>query len=145
RFVSRTGLAGAAERFVGRVPPPVWFGLLVVAVAVFGAKTHDQYYQRVGFNTLYYAILALGLNVVVGWAGLLDLGYVAFFGVGAYPYAFLDSPQFHLHWPPIATMAIATAGCAIVGLFVGLPSRRLLGDYLAIVTLFFGQIFYNVV
>ena len=65
----------------------------------------DQYYQRVGFNTLYYALLAIGLNVVVGWAGLLDLGYVAFFGLGAYTYAFLDSNGHH--WPPLATMAIA--------------------------------------
>ena len=143
--VSHGGVRGAIERAVERVHPAIRFGVIVTAAGVFGIATSDQYYQRVGFNTLYYAILALGLNVVVGWAGLLDLGYVAFFGIGAYTYAFLDSPQYRLHWPPIATMAIATVGCAIVGLFVGLPSRRLLGDYLAIVTLFFGQIFYNVV
>jgi branched-chain amino acid transport system permease protein len=145
RFVAHTGLRGAVERAVERVHPAIRFGVIVTAAGVFGIATSDQYYQRVGFNTLYYAVLALGLNVVVGWAGLLDLGYVAFFGIGAYTYAFLDSPQYHHHWPPLATMAIATVGCAIVGLFVGLPSRRLLGDYLAIVTLFFGQIFYNVV
>src|SRR5207253_1844136 len=142
---TRTGLAAAVERLVGRVPPAVRFAVVVGAAAVFGIATSNEYYQRVGFNTLYYALLALGLNVVVGWAGLLDLGYVAFFGIGAYTYAFLDSDKFHLHWPPIATMAVAMAGCAIIGLFVGLPSRRLLGDYLAIITLFFGQIFYNVV
>jgi branched-chain amino acid transport system permease protein len=142
---ARSGLAGAAERAFGRVSPPARFALVVGGAALFGIATNNEYYQRVGFNTLYYAALALGLNLVVGWAGLLDLGYVAFFGIGAYTYAFLDSPKFGLHWPPLATMAIATVGCAIVGLLVGLPSRRLLGDYLAIITLFFGQIFYNVV
>ena len=141
----RTGLSALAERLFGRIPPPVVFVVVVVAAGVFGFATSNEYYQRVGFNTLYYAALALGLNVVVGWAGLLDLGYVAFFGLGAYTYAFLDSDKFHLHWPPLATMAVATVGCAIVGLLVGLPSRRLLGDYLAIITLFFGQIFYYVV
>src|SRR5207253_5492722 len=108
----RTGLAAAVERLVGRVPPAVRFAVVVGAAAVFGIATSNEYYQRVGFNTLYYAALALGLNVVVGWAGLLDLGYVAFFGIGAYTYAFLDSDKFGLHWPPAATMAIAMVGCA---------------------------------
>jgi len=145
RIRTRSGPLGALERAAARIHPAIRFGALVTAAGVFGIATSDGYYQRVGFNTLYYALLALGLNVVVGWAGLLDLGYVAFFGIGAYTYAFLDSDKFHLHWPPIATMAVAMVGCAIIGLFVGLPSRRLLGDYLAIITLFFGQIFYNVV
>ena len=141
----RTGIAGAAERLVERIPPAVRFAAVVGGAAIFGIATSNEYYQRVGFNTLYYALLALGLNVVVGWAGLLDLGYVAFFGLGAYTYALLDSDKFGLHWPPPATMAVAMVGCAVVGLLVGLPSRRLLGDYLAIITLFFGQIFFNVV
>ncbi len=145
RIESRRGLLGGIERRWARVPPWARLVLLVGAAAIFGIATGNEFYQRVGFNTIYYAMLALGLNVVVGWAGLLDLGYVAFFGVGAYTYAFLDSPKVGLHWPPLATMAVATLGCALVGLVVGLPSRRLLGDYLAIITLFFGQIFFNVV
>jgi branched-chain amino acid transport system permease protein len=134
-----------AERAGERISPPARFFLLVAAIAIFGIATSDQYYQRVGFNTLYYAVLALGLNVVVGWAGLLDLGYVAFFGLGAYAYALLESPKFGLHWPTPATMLLAALGCAVVGILVSLPSRRLFGDYLAIITLFFGQIFYNLV
>jgi ABC-type branched-subunit amino acid transport system permease subunit len=128
-----------------RISAPIRFFLLVGGIAIFGIATSDQYYQRVGFNTLYYAALALGLNVVVGWAGLLDLGYVAFFGLGAYAYALLDSPKFHHHWPALATMVVVGLGCAVVGMLVSLPSRRLFGDYLAIITLFFGQIFYNLV
>ena len=86
-------------------------------------------------------LLALGLNVVVGWGGLLDLGFVAFYGIGAYTYAFLDSPQFGLHLPTIVTVPVVVVVGALIGLMVGLPSRRLSGDYLAIVTLFFLQLF----
>ncbi len=138
-------LTRVVDHLAARVSPPIRFAILVGGAAIFGIATSNEYYQRVGFNTLYYATLALGLNVIVGWAGLLDLGYVAYFGIGAYVYAFLDSPKFGLHWPTPATMAIACLGCAIVGILVSLPSRRLFGDYLAIITLFFGQIFYNLV
>ncbi len=88
----------------------------------------------------YYAVLALGLNIVVGFAGLLDLGYVAFYVFGAYTTAFLASPQFGLHapWPLVAMVAIMVAAGA--GLLLGAPTLRLRGDYLAIVTLGFGEI-----
>src|SRR6185437_3780399 len=88
--------------------------------------------------------LAVGLNVTVGWAGLLDLGYVAFFGFGAYGFALLSSGQLGaagIHLPAYLSLPIVMAGAAILGLLVGLPSRRLIGDYLAIVTLFFGEAF----
>ena len=89
-------------------------------------------------------LLALGLNVVVGWGGLLDLGYVAFYGFGAYAYAWVSSNQF-THAAStcrrIVAVPVVVAATAVLGLLVGLPSRRLTGDYLAIVTLFFGQIF----
>jgi branched-chain amino acid transport system permease protein len=140
----RSPLHRLVDEFDRRVSPPLRFFLLVAGAAIFGIATDNEYYQRVGFNTLYYAALALGLNVVVGWAGLLDLGYVAFFGLGAYAYGFLDSPKFGLHWPTPATIVVVCIGCAVVGVLVSIPSRRLFGDYLAIITLFFGQIFYNV-
>jgi branched-chain amino acid transport system permease protein len=79
---------------------------------------------------------------VVGFAGLLDLGYVAFFGIGSYVYAFLASPHFGLHWPFLAALALSVMITAIFGLLIGAPTLRLRGDYLAIVTLGFGEITY---
>ena len=87
-----------------------------------------------------YVLLALGLNITVGYAGLLDLGYIAFFAVGAYTYALLSSPQFGLHWPLWATLPLAAAAAGLFGLLLGTPLLRLRGDYLAIVTLGFGEI-----
>jgi len=88
------------------------------------------------------AILALGLNIVVGFAGLLDLGYAAFFAIGAYTAAFLTSPQSPL---PFRTdfwiaMLISFGVAALFGVILGAPTLRLRGDYLAIVTLAFGEI-----
>jgi branched-chain amino acid transport system permease protein len=88
----------------------------------------------------YYAVLALGLNIVVGFAGLLDLGYVAFFVFGAYTTAFLSSPHFGLFWPWWFVVVIAVAVAALWGILLGAPTLRLRGDYLAIVTLGFGEI-----
>ena len=109
------------------------------------AVVSSDYIVRVGLNTMIYALLALGLNVVVGWSGLLDLGYIAFFGFGAYMYAILSSEQFHIHWPAVATVPLIVVAAAVLGALIGLPSRRLLGDYLAILTLFFGQAFVTLV
>ncbi len=89
---------------------------------------------------LLYSMLALGLNIVVGYAGLLDLGYIAFYAVGAYVYALLDSPQFGLHWPLWAVLPIGAACAGLSGVLLGAPTLRLRGDYLAIVTLGFGEI-----
>ncbi len=87
-----------------------------------------------------FVLLALGLNIVVGFAGLLDLGYAAFFAIGAYTYGMLASPQFGLHVPFWALLFIAAALAALFGLILGAPTLRLHGDYLAIVTLGFGEI-----
>jgi branched-chain amino acid transport system permease protein len=90
-----------------------------------------------------YVLLGLGLNIVVGFAGLLDLGYVAFFAVGAYATAMLTSPASPAFAPEIsfwAALPIVILVAAVVGLFVGAPVLRLRGDYLAIVTLGFGEI-----
>jgi branched-chain amino acid transport system permease protein len=87
-----------------------------------------------------YACLALGLNVVVGYAGLLNLGYVAFYAIGAYTYAILASQQSGRHWPPAVVLPLAGLVVMAVALLLGLASLRLRGDYLAIVTLGFGEI-----
>lgn len=96
---------------------------------------------RYGLFTLLYALLALGLNVSVGFAGLLDLGFIAFYGFGAYFYGILASPKYGIHWQAELALPVVMVGAALLGLVLGVPSRRLLGDYLAIVTLFFGQAF----
>ncbi len=87
-----------------------------------------------------YVMLALGLNIVVGFAGLLDLGYVAFYAVGAYFYAILASPQFGIHLPFWALLPAGAAIACLFGVLLGAPTLRLRGDYLAIVTLGFGEI-----
>jgi branched-chain amino acid transport system permease protein len=89
---------------------------------------------------LLYIMLALGLNIVVGYAGLLDLGYIAFFAVGAYTYALFGSPQFGLHWPFWVVLPLGALLACIFGVLLGAPTLRLRGDYLAIVTLGFGEI-----
>ncbi|MHB1093396.1 ABC transporter permease subunit [Thiobacillus sp.] len=89
---------------------------------------------------LLYVILALGLNIVVGYAGLLDLGYIAFYALGAYVYAWLSSPIFGLHLPFWAVLPLSAALAALFGVLLGAPTLRLRGDYLAIVTLGFGEI-----
>jgi branched-chain amino acid transport system permease protein len=101
---------------------------------------HNTYLMRVAGLTGLYIILSLGLNVVAGFAGLLDLGYVAFYGLGAYTYALLASPQFNQHWPFWLVLPLVVFITALFGLLLGSPSLRLRGDYLAIVTLGFGQI-----
>jgi branched-chain amino acid transport system permease protein len=94
------------------------------------------------FNMSYYVLLALGLNVVVGFAGLLDLGYVGFFAVGAYTVALLASPDSVLRteWGWLAAVPIGLAVAMLSGLVLGYPTLRLRGDYLAIVTLGFAEI-----
>jgi branched-chain amino acid transport system permease protein len=93
------------------------------------------------FQMSYYALIAVGLNVVVGYAGLLDLGYVAFFAVGSYVAAMLTSPDSpFLKIPYLWTIPVAMAVTMIFGVILGVPTLRLRGDYLAIVTLGFGEI-----
>jgi branched-chain amino acid transport system permease protein len=87
-----------------------------------------------------FVLLALGLNIVVGFAGLLDLGYAAFFAIGSYTFAMLASPQFGIHVPFWVMLFVASGVAAIFGILLGAPTLRLRGDYLAIVTLGFGEI-----
>lgn len=87
-----------------------------------------------------FIMLALGLNIVVGFAGLLDLGYAAFFAIGAYTTGLLSSPQMNIQWNFWLVLPIAATVAAIAGVMLGAPTLRLRGDYLAIVTLGFGEI-----
>ena len=141
RTRAREGPFGQLRDTFDRVGQGWWLALMVLVVAALPVLGASQFLIRVAINALLFALLALGLNVIVGEAGLLDLGYIAFYGFGAYCYALLSSNQFHLHWPSELTILLVTVATGCLGLLLGLPSRRLLGDYLAIVTLFFGQIF----
>jgi ABC-type branched-subunit amino acid transport system permease subunit len=87
-----------------------------------------------------YVLLALGLNVVVGLSGLLDLGYAAFFAIGSYTFAFAASPFTHNDFPFWPMLLVGAVAAAIFGILLGAPTLRLRGDYLAIVTLGFGEI-----
>jgi len=125
--------------------------IFVVAVAL--AVAYPFLEQVLGLRlqtklipVLLFIVLALGLNVVVGFAGLLDLGYAAFFAIGAYTVAFLtssDSPFAFVDTNPVPfflAMIVSTAVAAVFGVLLGAPTLRLRGDYLAIVTLGFGEI-----
>jgi len=135
-----------------------WWGVALVAASlavlpfVIGAAAGPAWVRVLDFALL-YVLLSLGLNIVVGYAGLLDLGYVAFYAVGAYLYALLSSPHLIDNFPAIAAMfpaglhgpiwLLLPAGALLAGLFgilLGAPTLRLRGDYLAIVTLGFGEI-----
>ena len=117
----------------------VGMGLAILALAAPLLAPND-YVMGVITRICLYALLALGLNIVVGFAGLLDLGYVAFFGIGSYIYAFLASPHFGIHLPFVVILPIIVAATAVSGILIGAPTLRLRGDYLAIVTLAFGEI-----
>ncbi len=115
-----------------------------VAVAFPFTQQGNAYWIRVFASIGVFAVAAIGLNVVVGLAGLLDLGYVAFFGVGAYVGALLANASLttvHVHAPFLLVVLLGGVIAAVFGLFIGAPTLRLRGDYLAIVTLGFGEIF----
>ncbi|MFE9254546.1 branched-chain amino acid ABC transporter permease [Streptomyces sp. NPDC006879] len=115
-----------------------------VAAAAFPFTQNTDQYTLVAVNILIFATVALGLNVVVGLAGLLDLGYVAFLGVGAYTAALVSGSTasvFDVQFPFWASVLLGAAVSLIFGVVIGAPTLRLRGDYLAIVTLGFGEIF----
>lgn len=136
-----SGLTAPVRRSWQRVPGYGRLGLVVLVAATLPLLTESGFVLRIGVNALLFVLLALGLNVVVGYAGLLDLGYIAFYGFGAYTYALLSSDQLGVHLATELTILVVVVLSAGLGYLLGLPSRRLLGDYLAIVTLFFGQAF----
>ena len=125
-------------------------GLLLLPLVL---QSFGNAWVRIADMALLYVLLALGLNIVVGYAGLLDLGYVAFFAIGAYMYGLLASPHLTetfetigalfpqgLHTPLWIVIPLAAGLAGVFGILHGAPTLRLRGDYLSIVTLGFGEI-----
>jgi branched-chain amino acid transport system permease protein len=119
-------------------------GTVLVAIALaalpFALASLGTAWVRITNTAILYVFLALGLNIVVGFAGLLDLGYIAFYAVGAYTYALLASPHFDIHLPFWIILPIGAGIAGMFGALLGAPTLKLRGDYLAIVTLGFGEI-----
>jgi branched-chain amino acid transport system permease protein len=113
---------------------------IALAVLPFVLGLAGQGWIRILNFALLYVMLSLGLNIVVGFAGLLDLGYIAFYAVGAYAWALLASPHFGLHLPFWAILPCSIGLACFFGVVLGAPTLKLRGDYLAIVTLGFGEI-----
>lgn len=127
-----------------RNPRLAWIGLAMVAIVLlilpWALGSVGTAWVRITNLAILYVFLALGLNIVVGFAGLLDLGYIAFYAVGAYVYALLASPHFNLHLPFWIILPIGASVACLFGVLLGAPTLKLRGDYLAIVTLGFGEI-----
>ncbi|MGY1452955.1 branched-chain amino acid ABC transporter permease [Streptomyces sp. SS8] len=144
--------AGPLERVrqVWSADKRVRMGVLtaVLALVVFGPLGVERYWQQVLVDQIaIFVLLAIGLNVVIGWAGLLDLGFIAFFAIGAYSAAYWTGSL--PVQPPVAlnnflVLPIAVLTCLVAGVILGAPTLRLRGDYLAIVTLGFHEIVYLV-
>ena len=137
-------VSGLRRRLMGDRKRQVAVYLLALLVAVAYPTTLSPYWQQVLVNQIgIYVLLAIGLNVVVGFAGLLDLGYIAFFAIGAYSDAYwTGSLPVHppVHLSPFWVLPLAVLAAMIAGVVLGAPTLRLRGDYLAIVTLGFGEI-----
>jgi branched-chain amino acid transport system permease protein len=139
---SNTGILNHSNSFSWRKPNRLLFcGIVAVILFVAPHIMPNNYWLRIYTMTGLWVMLALGLNVVAGFAGLLDLAYVAFFGIGAYTFALLSSNQFDIHLPFLLVLPISAFIAMIIGFSLGSTSIRLKGDYLAIVTLAFAQIF----
>jgi branched-chain amino acid transport system permease protein len=144
---------------LGKVSTSTILTIIVVAIAIVLPFFYDSGsgFMNDATVALIYVVMALGLNIVVGFAGLLDLGYVAFFAIGAYTMGWLGSsffsnadihigvseilnkqPGIHLNW--LIVLPVAAIGAAALGALLGFPTLRLRGDYIAIVTLAFGEI-----
>ncbi len=127
-----------------RQPTLFWGGVALIAVTLvalpFALAAVGTAWVRITNLAILFVFLSLGLNIVVGFAGLLDLGYIAFYAVGAYAYALLASPHFGLHLPFWIILPIGALLACVFGVLLGAPTLKLRGDYLAIVTLGFGEI-----
>ncbi|MBW3555915.1 MAG: branched-chain amino acid ABC transporter permease [Actinobacteria bacterium] len=157
RFVSFAAFVAFASAVLQRVGFFAWLqsvierhhritiaAAAVTAVAFPFTQQGSSYWLRVFASIGVFAAAAIGLNIVVGLAGLLDLGYIAFFGVGVYVGALMGSASrttYQGEWPFFVVLIVAAAVAAVFGVVIGAPTLRLRGDYLAIVTLGFGEIF----
>ena len=121
----------------GRNVPYLLLGIVLI---LFPILDSDSSHVNVAADAGHWILLALGLNIVVGYAGLLDLGYAAFFAIGSYAFAILASGQFNIHISFWILLPVSAFIAALFGVFLGAPTLRLRGDYLAIVTLGFGEI-----
>jgi branched-chain amino acid transport system permease protein len=145
-MIMKNRLSALKEKYQTILNNPVarWalIGLILALIVIIPILNFQQraYWVRVIGYTGLYIILGLGLNVVVGLAGLLDLGYVAFYAIGAYTYALLASGHFNLHFSFWLVLPIAALLAGFAGVLLGIPVLRMRGDYLAIVTLGFGEI-----
>ncbi|MDQ2817405.1 MAG: ABC transporter ATP-binding protein [Candidatus Eremiobacteraeota bacterium] len=114
--------------------------LIVIALGLVPVIDSNSSHISAFADTGYIILLAFGLNIIVGYTGLLALGFAAFFAIGSYTYAFLASSQYGVHFSFWPMLLISAAVAALFGLLLGAPTLRLRGDYLAIVTLGFGEI-----
>ncbi|PUA79110.1 branched-chain amino acid ABC transporter permease [Nocardioides currus] len=148
-----TTLSGIGRRWDGVVdrynalPKPARLGLVILFAAFVYLlpllrppilTTNNIDFGGVMFSVAAFALVAVGLNIVIGYAGLLDLGYVGFYAVGAYTTGVLTT--YHWHWPFFLALPLAIAVTMVTGVILGAPTLRVRGDYLAIVTLGFGEI-----
>ncbi|WP_405196190.1 branched-chain amino acid ABC transporter permease [Streptomyces anulatus] len=141
--LTRAGLIARITRLTTK-HRNVTLAAALIAAFCFPFTQQNEQYALIGANILIFATVALGLNVVVGLAGLLDLGYVAFLGVGAYAAALVSGSPLSpvgVQFPFWAAVLTGAAASLIFGVVIGAPTLRLRGDYLAIVTLGFGEIF----
>ncbi len=135
-FSALTTAREAVSSGFGKVSSKAWIGIVLMGAFVFPLFA-NRYGTDVAINVLVYICLGLGLNIVIGLAGMLDLGYIAFYGVGAYTYALLSS---HFSIPFWLALPVAAVIACVAGCIIGYPTLRMRGDYLAIVTLGFGEI-----
>ncbi|WP_371529748.1 branched-chain amino acid ABC transporter permease [Streptomyces sp. NBC_01283] len=141
--LSKAGLVAQVSTYTARHRHVTLTGAFLAAAAFPFTQSDDQY-ATIGVYILIFATVALGLNIVVGLAGLLDLGYVAFLGVGAYAASMVSgspSSPFDVHLPFWGAILVGAGASLVFGVLIGAPTLRLRGDYLAIVTLGFGEIF----
>jgi ABC-type branched-subunit amino acid transport system permease subunit len=127
-------------RFGGSRASLATLGLVIVFALIYPFIDTNASHLSSAADAGVFVLLALGLNIVVGYAGLLDLGYAAFFAIGSYAYGFLASPRFGIHVAFWIMLVVGGIIAALFGVILGAPTLRLRGDYLAIVTLGFGEI-----
>jgi ABC-type branched-subunit amino acid transport system permease subunit len=143
RTTGPAGVVGFLNRVADRTPHILLLLAFVGFVSAIPFLTSNAYVIGVATDTMLYVLLAVGLNVAVGWAGMLDLGYVVFYGFAAYFFAELSSAHYGIHWSTWQSVPVVIVATILLGFLLSLPSLRLSGDYFAIVMLFFLEIFNN--